>query len=157
MSDKEAVRQERLERLLELAGIESGTLWKVREDIWMDAFDYESGRKHHPGLCLRERKTANFYEPIPMLQGGSKQRNFDDIAVKGFGAGKSEHSMTYFGGQVAPVPVQQFVKPAEDWDRDQVEGNWWESSQVVANPDKHRLDEAEMSQAVTWAKRRFGA
>jgi len=107
MSDKEAVRQERLARLLELAGIESGTLWKVREDIWMEAFEYDSARKHHPGLCLRERKTANFYEPIPMLQGGSKQRNFDDIAVKGFGAGKSEHSMTGPSGNLVARAVNR--------------------------------------------------
>ena len=155
--EAKSIRQDRLERLLDLAGIGAGTLWKVREDIWMEAFDYESDRKHHPGLCLRDRKTSNFYEPIIMLQGGSGRQNFDDIAVKGFGSGKSEHAMTYFGGQIAPVPVRQFVKPAEDWDRNQVAGNWWESSQVVANPDKPRLDEGETKQAVTWIKRRFGA
>jgi len=92
-----------------------------------------------------------------MLQGGSRPREFDDIAVKGFGSGKSEHALTYFGGQVAPVPVRQFVKPAEDWDHTQVEGNWWDSSQIVANPEKPRLDAAEMNQAVTWIKRRLGS
>lgn len=140
-----------------LADIASGTIWKVREAFWLKALQYDdSDRNFHPGLCLRGRKTTNYLEPIPMLKGGSRQWFPDDIAVKGVGAGKSEHEFTYFGGDVVPVPVRSFVKPAEDYDPGLLAGDWWEFSEVCPNPDKRRLDRHEMQLAIAWVERNVG-
>lgn len=54
-----------------------GSLWWVDEDIWksfLEGYDLDSDRKHHPGLCLQTLKAFHTLSmAVPMLQGRSRR------------------------------------------------------------------------------------
>ena len=91
----------------------TGTLWRVREDIWINnlsKYDKESSRKWHPGLSIANQKTNLGNETtIPVLHGSSGKSG--PVVVAGITSEEpySEDHKCVFGKILQPVLLRSNI------------------------------------------------
>lgn len=135
-----------------------GTLWRVREDIWVNqlrnAIRYRAQRKWHPGLSLRRRSAASVYEYIPMLHGSSGRRG--PVVVKGITREKGPDYDCSFGRIVRPAAIlgRELVDAADEPPFEIAPHSRLRYRRVVQNCDKPRISDHELQSLKAWAKRR---
>ncbi len=134
-----------------------GTLWWVREDLWEESSDdYRANpdRDGHPGLSVAERSLLLPSERVPLLIGFGNDRG--PFIARGLSKHRGADAPTSFGQVVrpAPVPAQEWVKPAPDVGRGVLEGPGYWRSRVLLNHHKPRLTEKEREALETWLRKR---
>lgn len=134
-----------------------GTLWWIREDVWIEANARsgqrytDSGRKGHPGLSWAARSLLSPYEFVPMLEGTTAGRG--PVIVRGMAAEEPDRE-TFFGVLLSdPLPASVFIGGRRHRDPNEPpEGPWWKAGQAKCNHAKPRITKEEMRHLDGWLK-----
>ncbi len=127
---------------------ELGTLWRVREDVWIEnancQYDVRSTRKWHPGLSFGlSPEQLQCGMAVPMAHGTSGRHG--PIVVRGITARQGPDYATSFGSVIAPIDLLDFGSAPEKRDKNLLTGEWWEFSRVSVNWDKRKLTALEQA------------
>lgn len=152
------VQAKRLEALLAVcldAGF--GTLWQVREDVWirmLPRYDSRSTRGWHPGVSLRTTPPRSLHEIVPMLHGTSGDEG--PVVARGLTCELGPNYPTSFGRLVFPakITVRDMTTTDKNSPVERPNGEWYLPRPVSQNVWKLRLDPSELKQLSGWAKSR---
>ena len=153
--------QRRIEQMLRCLDVSLGTVWRVREDLWREAFrrmgqpyDEHSARRWHPAVSLREYPPASLHEFVPMLHGTSSDAG--PVVVRGLTRECGELHPTSFGNIVSPAQIGLHEITSRDSaaPRDRLTGHWFDFKRVAHNSHKLKLDAGELASLRAWATRR---
>ena len=132
---------------------DAGRLFWGREAFWVrttqrapQSHQYAvSDRKGHPGVLCQAIVPHKSLDPVLCLIGFSHTSSIALVASN-LSPNFAENKKTYFSDQYLPrVPLFDFVKRREDVDRHQdLEGYWYERSDIHWNDHKPYLDNSEM-------------
>ncbi|NLF17965.1 MAG: hypothetical protein GX595_12055 [Lentisphaerae bacterium] len=137
--------------------VSAGTLWRVREDAWVQRLEkgYRSTRSWHPGLSLRQgRPPASLYEQVPMLHGSSGSGH--GFVVRGVTRQLGPAHATHFG-HFAPVSfavVDLVGVAALASEAPPLAGFGLDRYAVTVNHDKPRVTADEYRCMESWARQR---
>lgn len=128
----------------------AGTLWRVREDMWIAKIPgyTDSSRKWHPALSVR-KTPLNSLETIPMLLGTSKKSG-GKIKIKGISKELGSDHVTHFGKRLVPFSPADFC--SHDKKAGQTSEMMTDIKPVCVNFDKKRITDDEMKQLESWMK-----
>ena len=131
-----------------------GTLWKVREDLWKEKLskDYNSSRKWHPALSVRNGKITTTYDRIPILFGTSKGKHKRHVVVKGVTREGGKNKLTFFGKFIVPMYMADFT--GQNSQPRNLTGWELDSRPIVKNCDKPKLTDDEFNQLKNWMKKK---
>jgi len=141
----------------------TGTLWRVREDIWINnlsKYDKESSRKWHPGLSIANQKTNLGNETtIPVLHGSSGKSG--PVVVAGITSEEpySEDHKCVFGKILQPVllnrsKMEELDRTGEVFNQD-LGKRWYETFEVIPNRYKPRINADENNQLKSFLERKM--
>jgi len=118
-----------------------GTLWWVREELWMREFRsyVDAGRKGHPGVSLRDDSDADC-SLIPLLHGRSHRHGSKVVMIRGISRRRPKRP-TYFGhiGRPAQIPASKFG--AERLDDDETKHEPPEVTRIAHKPRTNKKEE----------------
>lgn len=122
-----------LNLILACADTSRGTLWRVKEPVWIRNVEHfvDRNRKEHVGLSIRNRPCAGLADMIPMLIGTSK-RKASAFSVTGCFGPRSKQT-TFFRLRPYPIPL------ADAYDEKR-------GAMIRPNPFKNRLAKTELDQ-----------
>lgn len=109
-----------------------GTLWRVREPVWMRNVEHytDKGRKCHVGLSVDKRRCESVTDVLKLLIGTSKNKGVG-LVVEGCFGDRSRRT-TFFRLRPWPIPL------ADAYDEKR-------GAMIEPNPYKSRLNEHELS------------
>lgn len=144
---------EKLEQFLIFNPVDEGTLWRVRENVWIEKltrYDKNSKSKWHPGLSTLARKPESGDDVVPLLHGTSVKKG--PVVVEGISAGEgySPDHKAFFGHLVAPVRIPVRVLSEKFLEAgpfgSEIDDLWYKDYSVVPNVEKARISEDEHEQ-----------
>ena len=141
----------------------TGTLWRVREDVWINSlskYDKGSSRKWHPGLSVANNKSNLDNEAtIPVLHGRSGTSG--PVVVTGISNEEpySEDHQSVFGKILHPVPLkrekmEELDSSGEVLNQD-LGSRWYDTYEVVPNRYKPRINADENNQLQLFLERKM--
>ncbi len=155
-------RNIRLHRLLETCiDVSFGTVWRVREELWRERFreegqpyDEEGTRQWHPGISMWESPLASLFEFLPMLHGSTGDHG--PVVVRGLTRECGPAHPTSFGRIVRParISAKEITSTCPDAQKNRLTGWMIYRRRVTANLHKPKLDQSELAELRSWAKRR---
>lgn len=135
-----------------------GTLWWLREDLIEESHKrlgkaYSAGaRRGHPAISLSPHSLYALHHACPMLQGFSRDKGH---GYKLTGITTETERATYFSA-LFPVLVsgKDFLKAAEDADREQLVGKFFDRCRVHPNINLLKLTAEQMRGFRVWLERK---
>ena len=125
-----------LSALIALADTSRGTLWLVKEPVWIRNIKHyvDSGRKGHLGLSIRNRPCQTIVDMLPLLIGTSKRKGSqsESFAVSNCFDDQSKKT-TFF--RLRPYQI-----PFSDAYDNEV------GAMIKPNPHKRRLTASELAE-----------
>ena len=120
-----------LQAMISLLDTSRGTLWRVKEPVWIrNVKNYtDRGRKEHVGLSIRNRSCIGIEDMIPMLIGTSRPKE-SAFTVAGCFGPRSKRT-TFFRFRPYQIPF------SDAYDEEQ-------GVMIRKNPYKSRLTEQEL-------------